>query len=63
MKLFKAKELTIGTHNFYDIHVIAFDFSPIRPYFNKNVDYIIGYNIIIQANWFFDFDNYQWAVE
>lgn len=62
MKLYKAHEIEIGGIKFSNEYVIAFDFAPIRPYFNKNVQFVIGYNIITKANWYFDFNNNDWSV-
>ncbi|NRA67722.1 MAG: hypothetical protein HRU19_24790 [Pseudobacteriovorax sp.] len=57
MKLYKLKALSILGTKFADISVLAFDFKPIRPYFNRDVQLILGFNLLSKKNWVLDFPN------
>lgn len=63
MKLYKIKHITIGTHEFYEENVLAFNFEPIREKMSKDVSFIIGFNLITKANWYFDIKNALWDIE
>lgn len=62
MKLYEIQGLTIGGFDFVKTAVIAFDFKSLRGYFGKDTPFIIGNNLILQANWILDLKNDQWAV-
>lgn len=63
MKLYKVKHITIGAHKFYEENVLAFNFEPIREKMSKDVNFIIGFNLITKANWYFDIKNALWDIE
>ena len=62
MKLYRADDIVIGGVSFKDQYVLAFNFEPMRPYIKENVQFVIGYNLVTQVNWYFDFINGKWAL-
>ena len=62
LKIYSLKALTIGEVHFSNLRVIAFDFEPLRSHFGEGVSFIIGYNVITQANWKIDFASGRWNV-
>jgi len=52
--LWSLTSLTIAGNAFSNIHVLEMDFDKLRRHFDKNVEIIIGFNLIIKANWEFN---------
>ncbi len=44
-------------------YLMAVDFKPIQKFMGPEVMALIGFNIIKEKNWYFDFENQQWFVE
>ena len=55
MKAYQAKELVIGNTSFKDLLVLSMDFTQMKKYFGNDVHAIIGFNLFVQRNWYFDF--------
>jgi hypothetical protein len=60
--MFTMHESRIGGHAFAACRVAGVDLTPIRAAAEIPMEMIIGYNIIRQANWLFDFPQRKWAV-
>jgi hypothetical protein len=60
LKLFKMKNVVVGSIKFENENVLAMDFSVVRDHVSKEADFIIGFNLITKANWYFDIKNHSW---
>lgn len=63
MKLYKAKKISIGSHDFLNENILAINFDVIREHIAQDVSMIIGFNLITKANWYFDLQKKQWKAE
>ncbi len=54
--------LQAGSKKFVAEYVMIMDFEPVQEFLGPDVDFILGFNMISQADWFFDFQNHQWNV-
>jgi hypothetical protein len=62
-KLFKVRKLQVGNRIFKNELVMAIDMTAIRKHISPDAQVIIGYNLISQANWFFDVQNKYWVAD
>lgn len=54
--------LQAGSKKFVAEYVMIMDFEPVQEFLGPDVDFILGFNMISKADWFFDFQNQQWNV-
>ncbi len=59
--MYQMHACQITERTFSAIRVAAVDLGPINATIEIPMDMILGYNILRQANWLFDFPNKQWA--
>jgi hypothetical protein len=59
-QIFRAKKITIGGHTFKDLRVVAVDLAMLRNAVHKEIQVVVGFNLIRKANWFFDPKNRLW---
>jgi hypothetical protein len=62
LQVFRARKITIADRNFENVHVVAVDLSLLREA-NKDIQAVVGFNLIRKANWFFDAKNRLWKCE
>ncbi len=60
--MFRMAACTIGGHAFAPITVAAVDLGQINATLSRPMDLILGYNLLNQAHWLFDFPRQRWAV-
>ncbi len=60
--MYKMAGFTIGGQAFPDVRVACVDFSHMNAHIDIPMDVGIGYNILSQANWLFDFPQKKWAL-
>lgn len=63
MKLYRARQLTLGKHVFTDEYILAMGFDVVRERIARDVQLIIGFNLITKADWFFDLQKKRWWAE
>ena len=64
MKLYTIKKIRIGSLNFDNVQVLAYDFSAIRAKFNdQSINMAIGFNLMIHNDWYFNMKNHTWFVK
>lgn len=63
LQMYRAKKLAIGDEIFADVRVIAVDLSLLRESVSKDVQAIVGFNVIRKADWFFDRKSRLWKCE
>jgi len=63
VQVFRAKKLKIGDHTFKDLRVVAVDLTMLREGVNKDIQAVVGFNLIRKANWFFDAKNSLWSCD
>jgi len=60
VQIFRAKKITVDDRTFEDVRVVAVDLSLLRANVNKDIQAVVGFNLIRKANWFFDPKNRLW---
>lgn len=60
VQVFRAKKLRIADRTFKDVRVVAVDLTMLREGVNKDIQAVVGFNLIRKANWFFDPKNQLW---
>lgn len=64
MRLYKIKKFKIGHLNFDNMKVLSYDFSAIRAKINdQSINMAIGFNTIINNDWYFNLKDYMWMVK
>lgn len=61
-KLMLMSGITIGELVVAGEYVMAIDFKGVKKFAGEKVDFIVGHNILKNANWYFDFTNREWAL-
>lgn len=61
-KLMLMSGITIGELVVAGEYVMAIDFKGIKKFAGEKVDFIIGHNMLKNANWYFDLVDRKWAV-
>ena len=56
------REFVLGGKKFPATRVVGADLSVPNSTIKTPMDFILGYNILRKANWFFDFPNRKWAI-
>lgn len=62
LKLYRLKMMSIGNLEFVDTNLLGMNFDLIHKHLGKNLDFIIGFNTIVRANWAMDLKNRKWSV-
>lgn len=62
MKLYKLDALQVGPERFHDLAVLAIDFSVIHEHLAPDLEILLGFNAITEADWSFDPARRLWAV-
>jgi hypothetical protein len=62
MKLYKLDHLQVGTEQFRDLSVLAIDFTVIHEHLSPDLELLLGFNAISDADWSFDPARQLWAV-
>jgi hypothetical protein len=60
VQVFRARELKIANEKFKDVRVVGLDLAMLREGVNKNIQAVVGFNLIRKANWFFDPKSRLW---
>ena len=60
--MFVMSEAIIGGHNFSKCRVAGVDLSHVNASIEMPMDMILGYNILSQVNWLFDFPQKKWGI-
>jgi hypothetical protein len=60
LQVYRARKIVISGHAFEDIRVVATDLSVLRENWNKDIQAVIGFNLIRRGNWYFDANNRFW---
>jgi predicted aspartyl protease len=63
LKAFRANKIAIAGHTFEDVYVVAADLSLLRDNLSKEIEAVVGFNLIRKGNWFFDAKNRMWSFE
>jgi hypothetical protein len=63
VQVFRAKKLKIADHTFKDVRVVAVDLTMLREGVHKDIQAVVGFNLIRKANWFFDPKNRLWSCD
>lgn len=63
LQIYRAKKLAIGDEIFEDVRVVAVDLSVLRESVSKDIQAIVGFNVIGKADWFFDRKSRLWKCE
>jgi hypothetical protein len=63
VQVFRAKKLTIADHTFKDVRVVGLDLTMLREGVHKDIQAVLGFNLIRKANWFFDRKNRLWSCD
>ena len=63
LEVFRAKKIAIAGHTFEDVYVVAADLSMLRDNLSKEIQAVVGFNLIRKGNWFFDAKNRLWSFE
>jgi hypothetical protein len=63
VQVFRAKKLKIADHIFKDVRVVAVDLALLREGVHKDIQAVVGFNLIRKANWFFDPKNRLWSCD
>jgi hypothetical protein len=63
VQVFRAKKLKIADRTFKDVRVVGVDLTMLRQGVNKDIQAVIGFNLIRKANWFFDPKNRLWSCD
>jgi hypothetical protein len=56
-------KLKIGSREFTDVRVAAYDFGSYRKYFGTDTPIILGNNIITHLNWILDLQSSVWSID
>jgi hypothetical protein len=59
-QIFRAKKITIADHVFKDVRVVAVDLTTLRSGVHRDIQAVVGFDLIRKANWFFDPKNRLW---
>lgn len=62
VKVYAMKGLTIKGIKLADQYALAFDFGPLRSYFQEDTPIILGVNIMTQYNWTIDLKQGLWDI-
>jgi len=60
MKLYEIKSLVIGGAELQGVKVAAMDLAGMHRVYPDFPSFFLGYNVIIQHNWYFDFPHHLW---
>lgn len=60
--MFMMNGLTIAGKNFQSVKVAAINFSNSHPRVENSLKMCLGYSVLRQANWLFDFSRRKWAI-
>lgn len=63
VQVFRAKEIRIADHTFKNVRVVGVDLTMLRNGVHKDVQAVVGFNLIREANWFFDPKSRLWNCE
>lgn len=63
MKLYKIKRIEIGNFVFKNENILAMDFDIVRKHISPTIDFIVGFNLITKADWYFDLKAKSWSNE
>jgi hypothetical protein len=63
VQVFRAKKLKIADHTFKDVRVVAVDLTMLREGVHKDIQAVVGFNLIRKANCFFDPKNRLWSCD
>jgi hypothetical protein len=61
--IFRAHKIVIAGQTFEDVRVVGTDLSVLRHKWNKNIQAVVGFNLIRKGNWFFDSNNRLWSFQ
>lgn len=59
--MYRMHDFTIKGRPFPDVRVASVDFSHLNAKIDIPMDVVIGYNILSEAHWLFDFPEKKWA--
>jgi hypothetical protein len=62
VKAFEARKITIGSRTFRNVKIVAVDLSLLRKHVNREIQAVIGFNLIRKADWFFDPEKKNWSM-
>lgn len=60
--IFMMDGLTVAHRKFRPLKVAAVEFSKSHPRVEDQLDIVLGYSALRQADWLFDFSNCKWAI-
>jgi hypothetical protein len=63
LQIFRAKKIAIAGRAFEDVRVVAADLSVLRDNSNKDIQAVVGFNLIRKGDWFFDTRNRLWSFQ
>jgi hypothetical protein len=63
MKLHRIKRIEIGDFVFENENILSMDFETVRKHISPTIDFIIGFNLITKADWYFDLKAKTWSNE
>lgn len=60
--LFNARSVRIGARTFRNVRVLAVDLGTIHRGAARDIQVVLGFNIIRKADWYFDLPNRRWTI-
>jgi hypothetical protein len=63
VQVFRARKLKIADRTFKDVRVVGLDLTMLRDGVYKDIQAVVGFNLIRKANWFFDSKNRLWTCD
>jgi hypothetical protein len=63
LQVYRARKIVVAGHAFEDVRVVAADLSLLRENWSKDIQAVVGFNLIRKGNWHFDASNRRWAFE
>lgn len=60
--VYMMKSFSLGGHQFPEAKVVVIDLSVPNSTIKIPMDFILGYSVLKEANWVFDFPNKKWGI-
>lgn len=55
--------LDVGPKKFIAEYVLIMDFTGLQSFLGPEVDFVLGHNLLSEADWVFDTKNQKWDVQ
>jgi predicted aspartyl protease len=62
MRLLEASQVVIQTSRFKDVRFLEMDLGPVSKVLGVPIPFLLGFNTITKANWYFNLKDQSWSV-